>query len=256
MPVSGGRRPEETGAPNQNTIVARDVLRPTRQAQPARAGAPEGPSYQVLITDQVDPYDQPVSPEEARSFAPAGDNFGGTDRKAAKLSIPKAETETFSDLKDLIESLVPDDEMINHEPAITRKATSGRTQEEKRYVRVRAFLYAASREGDNDFHLIVGRTPQAAPMYMTMEISGLPPKKSAAFKRIERARNAYKEFFGEKLPGLSYHFYHPPVPVEIEGPLFFDITHAVGGHPGPQDLRDNIPTIWEVHPVTDIVFEP
>jgi hypothetical protein len=43
---------------------------------------------------------------------------------------------------------------------------------------------------------------------------------------------------------------------EIEGSLFFDITHATGGHPGPQDLRPHIPTIWEVHPVTNIVFEP
>src|SRR5262249_7451291 len=107
-----------------------------------------------------------------------------------------------------------------------------------------------------DFHLIIGRNPKSSAMYMTMEISGLPPKKSKSFKNIQRARDAFKGFFGAKLPGPSYHFYRPPIPVEIEGSLFFDITHAKGGHPGPQDLRPHIPTIWEVHPVTKIVFEP
>jgi hypothetical protein len=38
--------------------------------------------------------------------------------------------------------------------------------------------------------------------------------------------------------------------------LFFDITHATGGHPGPDDLRPHIPTIWEIHPITKIAFEP
>jgi hypothetical protein len=128
--------------------------------------------------------------------------------------------------------------------------------EEDRKVRVSAFLYAASRENDNDFHLIIGRSPKSSPVYMTMEISGLPPKNANSFAKKKSARDAYKKFFGAKLPGPSYHFYRPPIPVEIEGSLFFDITHAKGGHPGPKDLRPDIPTIWEVHPVSDIVLEP
>src|SRR5262249_10742529 len=190
------------------------------------------------------------------TFAAAGDDFAGTDRKAAKLSVSKAKTEAFKDLKDLVATLVPDAQMIRHKPAIKKDASQARVKEEERNVRVQAFLYAASRENDNDFHLILGRGPKAAPMYMTMEISGLPPKKSQSFTAIKRARDAYKQFFGSKLPGPSYHFYRPPIPVEIEGSLFFDITHAKGGHPGPEDLRPDIPTIWEVHPVTALRFEP
>ena len=104
-------------------------------------------------------------------------------------------------------------------------------------MRVSAFLYAASRENDNDFHLIIGRNPKSSPMYMTStwKFSGLPPKNANFFARIKRARDAYKNsFFGAKLLGPSYHFYRPPIPVEIEGSLFFDITHAKGGHPGPK----------------------
>jgi hypothetical protein len=243
------------GRPSASSLIAEDVLTPVRTGMAAAAEG-VGQTYRILITTQTDPYDEPVSLAAAATFAAGGDNFAGTDRKAAKLSISKAKTESFTDLKDLIATLVSDAKMINHRPPIKKDASQGRLEEEDRTVRVRAFLYAASRENDNDFHLIVGRSPKSSPMYMTMEISGLPPKSRQSFAAISRARDAYKTFFGTKLPGPSYHFYRPPIPVEIEGSLFFDITHAKGGHPGPKDLRPDIPTIWEVHPVTDILFEP
>jgi hypothetical protein len=44
--------------------------------------------------------------------------------------------------------------MIAHKPKIGTTATSGRVKEEERNVHVTAFMYAASREVDNDFHLI------------------------------------------------------------------------------------------------------
>jgi hypothetical protein len=124
-------------------------------------------------------------------------------------------------------------------------------------VRVRAFLYAASRENDNDFHLIIGRDPDLVPsLYMTMELSGLPPASSQHFTRLKAARAAYKAFFADDLPGASYDFFDPPIPIQIEGSLFFDMNHSTGGRPGPASLRPNMPTIWEIHPITSIVFEP
>jgi hypothetical protein len=244
------------GRPRPSSIVATDILTPARTGMAAAPAAALGRTYQILITNQTDPYDGPVSLAAAATFAAAGDNFAGTDRKAAKLAISQAPTESFGDLKDLIGSLAPDAKMKKHKPAIKRNASQGRVEEEDRNVRVRAFLYAASRENDNDFHLIIGRNPKSSALYMTVEISGLPPKTRKSFSRIEKARETFKAFFGAKLPGPSYHFYRPPIPVELEGSLFFDITHAKGGRPGPEDLRPNIPTIWEVHPITEIVFEP
>jgi hypothetical protein len=245
-----------TGGPSPNTIIGQDTLTPARPRLSRAAAAVRRQTYQILMTDQTDPYDRPITRAEAATFAPAGDNFGGKDRMDAKLSIATSAPETFTDLQDLIDSLLPDASMTGHSPPITKDPTSGRTPEEERNVRVQAFLYAASREADNDFHLIIGRDPNSPPAYMTMEISGLPPATNPDFAQIKQARDAYKEFFGTKLPGPAYHFYRPPIPVEIAGSLFFDITHATGGHPGPADLRPDIPTIWEVHPVTDIVFEP
>ena len=252
---SNRSKASRTGMPVLSSVVAEDVLVPTRAAVGAAAAA-KAPTYRILITDQTDAYDKPVSLAAAATFAAAGDSFAGNDRKKAKLSIATGQTEEFGDVAALVAALVPDAKMVKHKPTIKKDPTSGRVQEENRNVRVRAFLYAASRENDNDFHLILGRDPKQTPTYMTMEISGLPPANNSSFNRIKRARDAYKQFFGSKLPGPSYHFYRPPIPVEIEGSLFFDITHATGGHPGPKDLRPDIPTIWEVHPVTDIVFEP
>jgi len=122
----------------------------------------------------------------AKAKLPAGDAFGGTARKAAKLSISAAKIKSYKDVKTLIASLVPDADMIAHKPKIGTGATSGRVKEEERNIHVTAFMYAASREDDNDFHLIIGRNPTATPeMYMTMELSGLPAKTEPSFTQLE-----------------------------------------------------------------------
>lgn len=189
--------------------------------------------------------------------AAGGDTFRGTARKTAKLSIANAPIVAFSDLQALIGSLAPESTMANHMPPITTAASSNRVAEEKRNVRALVFLYAASKEDDNDFHLILGRAPGSTPaVYLTMELSGLPPTSSPAFAKLKAARTAFKNFFGSDLPGSRYDFYSPPIPVEIEGSLFFDINHASGSRPGPASLRSRMPVVWEVHPITKIVFEP
>lgn len=217
--------------------------------------------YRILRTTEVDGYEPPVTREDVEEqsrgvAAPRSDTYAGTARKAAKLSIADAQEEVFADLRELIASLTPDQAMTRHTPRITTDAASDRVAEEKRNVRVRAFLYAASREDDNDFHLIIGSDPQQTPARcITMELSGLPPADTEAFPVLKAARDAYKAFFGEQLPGQSYDFYRPPIPVEIGGSLFFDMSHSHGQRPGPPSLQNLMATIWEVHPVTHIVFE-
>ncbi len=224
----------------------------------------EAPAFRILHTDEVDRYEKGalglgLAGPELRA-APAGDNFAGSDRKAAKLSISTAKIEKFKDVKDLIASLAPESKMKAHKPKITTASTSGRVKEEDRNIHVDAFIYAASREADNDFHLIVGRDPKVAPaMYITMELSGLPPAGSPSLSTLQAARDAFKQFFdnnaGGQLPGTTYDFYDPPLKVTIEGSLFFDITHATGPRPGPASLKGSMPVIWEVHPISQIVFK-
>lgn len=229
-------------------------------------------SYRVLRTTEVDGYEMT---DAARGFASAlqgqkmpevaaikdaasrppstGDQYGGQDRKAAKLSIASGKTETFTDLSKLIATLPARDVMAKLK--IPLGPTSGRVKQEQRNIHITGFLYAASREADNDFHLIVGRNPKAAgpAMYMTMEVSGLPPAGSPAFAALNTVRTAYKKFFGAKLPLGGYDYYSTnPIPVVIEGSLFWDATHSTGQAPGPPSLKPHMPTIWEVHPVTSI----
>ena len=263
--------------------TAARLLTPLRAGMPALdsihktiAFAPKagGPTYHIMRTTETDAYEQTPTalkltkllrakgapPSAALASAvkakpSTGDNFAGNDRKAAKLSKAKPATKKFNDLKDLIASLAPESTMIKHKPKITTAPTFGRVKEEERNVGVAAFLYAASREADNDFHLIVGRDHTLTPeMYMTVEVSGLPPKGDATldFTDLNAARSAFKKFFGPKLPGGTYDFYDPPIPIKIEGSLFFDITHATGSSPGPHSLKSRMPTIWEVHPLTSI----
>jgi hypothetical protein len=189
--------------------------------------------------------------------AAAGDNYTGTARKAAKISIARAPLRTYTDLRYLIRYLPTDESMIKRTPKIRKTATSDRVEEEMRNVRVKVFLYAASREDDNDYHLILGRDPAKTPeLYITMELSGLPPADSPSHAKLKAARDAFKAHFAGDLPGKTYDFYDPPRPVEIEGSMFFDIGHATGTRPGPKSLKSRMPTIWEVHPISKMVFNP
>jgi hypothetical protein len=224
-------------------------------------GVTVGTRLTVIHTKEVDAYEKGAKGPGlalAKVAVPTGDDFQGTDRKAAKLSISTAVTENFNDVKDLVTTLVPDAEMIAHKPKIPTTATSKRVKEEERNVHVSAFMYAASREADNDFHLIIGRDPNVTPeIYMTMELSGLPLAGDPSFAQLKATRDAFKKFFkdrGVQLPGLTYDFYQPPVPVQISGSLFFDMTHATGPHPGPPSLKSRMPVIWEVHPID--LFQP
>lgn len=219
-------------------------------------------SYRIIRTNEVDAYEEAATSQETLSAAiskaeaaPVGDDFKGTSRKAAKLSIANAPTKTFTDLKTLINSLPKHEDMLALK--IKTTATSDRVAQEKRNVRGKVFLYAASREDDRDFHLILGRDPAKSPeVYMTMELSGLPPASKPSFAKLKAARDAFKAFFGGDLPGLSYDYYDPPIPVRIEGSLFWDASHAKGSRPGPKSLKSRMPVVWEVHPITKLTFNP
>jgi len=258
-------------------ITAAKPLEAALEAIPHRAGLPakdsvigvtSAPKYTIIHTLEADRYDKGATSALglataalAAKAAPADDDFGGTDRKAAKLSVSDAETESFDNVSDLIATLPAESKMKAHKPPISTAATSGRVKEEDRNIHVDAFIYAASREKDNDFHLIVGMDPDGdTEMYMTMEISGLPDEGDDSFAQIKSARDEFKQFFEDNsltLPPMTYDFYNPPLKVTIEGSLFFDMTHAKGGgpRPGPSSLKGHMPVIWEVHPVSTIVFK-
>src|SRR5712691_10832794 len=121
-------------------IGVRPLTPPAAPGAPGAPGAAPTSAYRIITTNEVDAYEAGATPHEILAAgapappAPAGDNFAGTARKAAKLSIANAPTEKFKDLKNLITSLIADSAMIAHVPKIKTTATSDRVKEEKRNV--------------------------------------------------------------------------------------------------------------------------
>ena len=186
----------------------------------------------------------PVSDEFMPSSAP--------QRKIAKLSVAPGKLEIFANIDDLRKSLPSEAAMQKHNPPITRATDFDRVAEEKRNVSVTAFIYAMSREGDNDFHVIIGGDPDdAARLYMNVEVSGLPPAGDPFRDPLKKARDQFKNHLGVSLPGRGFQEVNPPIKVQVTGSLFYDISHPPDA-PGPKAHKPH--TSWEIHPVTDIQF--
>lgn len=125
---------------------------------------------------------------------------------------------------------------------------------EKRQVRVTGFIHAFKKEGDNDYHIILGDGPDAeSAVYLNVEVSGIPVGGTNANRqRLIAVRNQFKETFNLGATGPNrYKRPHEPIPVRITGSLFWDVDHPPGAV-GPDDMKPK--TSWEIHPVSTIEF--
>lgn len=181
-------------------------------------------------------------------------SFRGKDRGGAKTSIVGGEPDAYDSVAELEKALPSDDKMLHHTPEITSK-TNERTDEERHQVAVPAWIYAVKYEDDQDFHVILGTNPQQKPVvYFNAEISGLPKSSAASYKRLAAVRKAFARVLGNKLPGPNkYHVYKPPLAVDLEGSLFYDVDHTPG-EVGPKTMKPK--TAWEIHPITHIAPQP
>ena len=119
--------------------------------------------------------------------------------------------------------------------------TSNRLPQEQRLVTVTAYIYASSKESDNDFHCIIGNSSSTSPSLMNAEVSGLPVATSVFFAPLTDARSEFKAFFtgnsSDALPASGYDKYNPPIPIKVTGSLFFDVDHLAAGSIGPTRLE-------------------
>jgi hypothetical protein len=132
---------------------------------------------------------------------------------------------------------------------------SDRVEQEKRRVVVPAYIYAYKKEGDHDYHVIIGDAPDAPDrQFINSEISALPV--SGTFRPLLKdVRDKFKTFFDIGNVGPEdYQDVQPPLPVRITGSLFFDMDHSPPReYVGHNDFDPKTP--WEIHPITDIQFE-
>ena len=108
--------------------VAKVATAPPPQLPPVQS--PSGKTYtrsHIAPADDHEPVDIPPVPPGA---APNTDNFHGTARKAAKLSIATGTPKSFSDVGALLDSLIPDAKM--RAMKISKGADSGRLPQEQK----------------------------------------------------------------------------------------------------------------------------
>ena len=182
--------------------------------------------------------------------------FRGHDRLEPKTGTVMGSVKKFGDVAALANSLPSDDDMRHHTPPITT-TTSERMTEEIQNVRVKAWIYAITYESDQDWHVILGTDPSSASRtFFNAEVSGLPGPSAADFSTLRDVRQALADILANDLPSSNkYRVYDHPLPVVVEGPLFFDVDHAAGvvGPSKPTVMRPQ--TAWEIHPITKLMLQ-
>jgi hypothetical protein len=222
----------------------------------------KGKRYRLRETiDQGEFREEAATPPALRASLPDPDNtFDGEHRKLPKTTIVDAAVEDFPSVAALVNDITTkdSDEKMKESSGIKR-TTSTRVMAEKRNVRVSGFIYAYVKEEDNDYHVILGDAPGAEPVYLNVEVSGIPVGGMAANRqRLTAVRDVFKGGLGIGLKGPSKYkkFLNEtdetsPVPVRITGSLFWDVDHPPGTV-GPKEFRPQ--TSWEIHPVSEIEF--
>jgi hypothetical protein len=209
----------------------------------------------VTQTNQVETPEaaQPTATPSNAVSPSSGDIFAGTDRRSPKTSVATGGLKSFASVAALRSSFPTDSHM--NSLGITRAPDSERTPEEQYNVSVEGYIYAAIKESDNDFHLIVGDKDCAAgDCFINVEVSGLPQDPAdASYPTLSAVRKKFLAYFKQHQPSRSYKKFNPPIAVTLAGSVFFDVDHPAGAV-GPAGLKPN--SAWEIHPLTDIIFEP
>ncbi|MEI6488818.1 MAG: hypothetical protein WCP52_07645 [Bacteroidota bacterium] len=173
-----------------------------------------------------------------------GDDFDGEARIGAKLTLGTGEVEKEISVNDFLST-------FSGSPSLDD--TSPRSAVEQRNIQVTGWLYTYAREGDEDYHLIIGNSNKKTGLkLMSAEISGLPKSTASSFTKLSDARTQFTQVIlhGENYcSGFTKKLLKNPIKVTITGSVFYDTHHASGGS-GTGIYKSTTP--WEIHPVTSI----
>ncbi|MFI5298409.1 MAG: hypothetical protein ACHREM_09945 [Polyangiales bacterium] len=204
-----------------------------------------------------------AAPHAAASLDANGDDFCKVDRKLPKTTPWSGEAHALR-LEDLLARFktgrLSDAVMRSpdHVPRMTTKPDFGRVVEEQENVVVEGWALAASKESDNDFHVILGSEKTLADdgspdrwKLINIEVSGLSPVGTSGRQLLVDVRKTFKAYFvptvadsqGRGFVALE------PVHLRVTGSLFFDVDHLPGAV-GPGKLKPM--TSWEIHPITHL----
>ncbi|MFN0175309.1 MAG: hypothetical protein ACKVU0_11720 [Saprospiraceae bacterium] len=210
-------------------------------------------TYGVSDQDGFDSLGLESADRKVNPLSCVSHKFAGVVRKDAKTVPHLGEAKVFSTLENLVAWLPTDSLMKHHQPPISTKSDSKRVPEESRNVKIkRAFLLAAYRAEDNDFHVLISNRPKydTTATLFSIELSGLPDSSRVSkrdYCKLINARCTFISQLGNIACGSTFIFRDAGLPVSVGGSLFFDIHHAGQIH-GRKGLHPK--SAWEIHPVT------
>jgi hypothetical protein len=174
--------------------------------------------------------------------------YDGKDRATPKTTFATGTTKTYATVSHLINAL-PKDSVMRKK---VKRTTSVRVLEEQKNVRLKqdTYIYAFAKEDDGDYHVIIGDHIDATKAtFFNVEISGLPKDNASA--KLKSVYRVFNDRFREVCSSRYLIFDDAPVKIDVQGSLFFDVSHRVG-QVGPENMKPM--TNWEIHPVGKIVF--
>jgi hypothetical protein len=190
-------------------------------------------------------------------MAGESEEFKGEYRKGPKTHLVRmasgslAPAKSYTGIKALLSVLPFHQVMKQKYPKLFLKkgAPNVRVAEENRNVRVIGWMFHAKREGDEDYHVLVGTKSSGVDnTFMNVEVSGLPPSGKDR-SDLKAARTQFENIAQRTISRARYNDFTPPIKVRITGSLFFDGDHA----PGSIGSKGHKPkTVWEIHPVAKI----
>jgi hypothetical protein len=206
------------------------------------------------------PQKKEKAPKAAKTEKPSkeskkcsNENFTGKTRLAAKTTFSTKKVESFPDLTAFLRSLPEDKIMNERNPPISQADYFQRVEEEDRNVRIdEAWVFAVSRQEDNDYLLVLGSDPDyMKAKFFNAEVTGLPESSKETYNMFNDLRTKVKTQFGN-VCGKPMLFMNKPVKVSVAGSLLFDAE----GKPGKDDPKKmKSATSWEIHPVAEIEFQ-
>jgi hypothetical protein len=185
--------------------------------------------------------------------------FKGKFRPEAKTSYSSAAKESETDVESLLNKLPTDAVMTQQHPELVAKDQNhgnhaARIAAEQRNMTVNAWLYWVGHQSDDDYHLILGDTPElsSGTVFMNAEISGLP-KAHPTQQPFVKLRATLRQVLAAN-HNVNGAFVNP-LPVRITGSLLWDGEHRNPHNVGPRKPVDIRPKkAWEIHPIHDFVY--
>jgi hypothetical protein len=174
--------------------------------------------------------------------------YDGKDRATPKTTYATGTAKIFATVSHLIKVLPLDSVMRKK----VKKTTNIRVSEEQKNVRLKqdTYIYAFAKEDDGDYHVIIGdHIDVKKATFFNVEISGLPEENASP--KLKAVYRVFNDRFREVCSSKYLIFDDEPIKIDVQGSLFFDVSHKVG-QVGPENMKPS--TNWEIHPISKIVF--